>query len=126
MDDLTGSIRRAFARRTGEWGAPDHLAYEAVVAFVDGELRMNAHLRAGTHIAQCPMCAAEVESQRQARAALRESGEITMPHRLLGQLSQIPTREAGAGEEAGFGGFPTAAAAQRDERGKRGRRRGSR
>ena len=125
MDDLTGGIRRAL-RRTGDWAGTDHLAYEAVVAYVDGELRMNAHLRAGTHLAQCPMCTAEVDAQRQARAALRESGEITVPHRLLGQLSQIPTQQAAqqtAEQTGAFGGFPTPVPAARDERGKRGRRR---
>ncbi|MDF0529033.1 RNA polymerase subunit sigma-70 [Tsukamurella sp. 8F] len=68
-----------------------HLAFEAVVAYVDGELRMNAHMRAATHIAECPVCAAEVDAQRQAREMLRESGEISVPRHLLGTLSQIPT-----------------------------------
>jgi anti-sigma factor RsiW len=138
MEDLTGGIRRAFARRSVPWAGTDHLAYEAVVAYVDGELRMNAHLRAGTHLAQCPMCAAEVEAQRQARTMLRESGEITIPHRLLGQLNQIPTQHAQPAQQArpaveptngpvsGFGGFPTPVPAHRDESGKRGRRRDSR
>ncbi|MGV7636429.1 anti-sigma E factor RseA, partial [Mycobacterium kansasii] len=51
MEHLSGSFKRAFSRRPGEFSSTEHLAYEAVVAFVDGELRMNAHLRAGTHIA---------------------------------------------------------------------------
>ncbi|BDH58706.1 hypothetical protein [Tsukamurella sp. PLM1] len=125
MEHLSGSFKRAFARRPGEFSSTEHLAYEAVVAFVDGELRMNAHLRAGTHIAECPVCAAEVDAQRQVRTALRESGEITVPHRLLGQLAQIPTECRGA---APFEGFPTfkPGASARDERGKRGRRRNAR
>ena len=39
---------------------------------VDGELRMNAHMRAATHLSMCADCGAEVDAQRQARAALRE------------------------------------------------------
>ncbi|MBT0568469.1 anti-sigma factor [Williamsia sp. CHRR-6] len=71
----------------------DHLATEAVAAFVDGELRMSAHLRAARHIAACPECAAEVDSQMSARSVLRSSPDVTMPAALLGQLSEIPTRE---------------------------------
>lgn len=71
----------------------EHLATEAVAAYVDGELRMNAHLRASGHLQVCPQCRAEVEAQSAARAALRRSGEVTMPARLLGELNQIPTRE---------------------------------
>ncbi|GAB3128972.1 hypothetical protein GCM10027289_09710 [Tsukamurella serpentis] len=125
MEHLSGGIKRAFSRRPGEFSSTEHLAYEAVVAFVDGELRMNAHLRAGHHIASCPLCSAEVDAQRQVRTALRESGEITVPHRLLGQLSQIPT-DCRSG--AGFDGFPTftPGSSPRDERGRRGRRRNAR
>ncbi|KXP00988.1 MULTISPECIES: hypothetical protein [Tsukamurella] len=124
MEHLSGSFKRAFARRPGEFSSTEHLAYEAVVAYVDGELRMNAHLRAGTHIAECPVCASEVDAQRQVRAALRESGEITVPHRLLGQLAQIPTECHGAP----FEGFPTfqPESSRRDARNKRGRRRNAR
>ncbi len=45
------------------FAATEHLAAEAVAAYVDGELRMNAHLRAARHIAACAECAAEVEAQ---------------------------------------------------------------
>lgn len=126
VEHLSGSIKRAFSRRPGEFSSTEHLAYEAVVAFVDGELRMNAHLRAGTHISRCAVCAAEVDAQRQVRTALRESGEITVPHRLLGQLSQIPT-DCHTGRPP-FDGFPTFTpeTSRRDERDKRGRRRNAR
>ena len=56
-----------------QFGSTEHLSTEAIAAFVDGELRMNAHLRAAHHLSLCPECAAEVEAQRQARAALRDS-----------------------------------------------------
>ena len=68
----------------------EHLASEAIAAYVDGELRMNPYLRAAAHLAACPECSAEVEAQQQARGALRDSGEIAIPHTLLGTLSQIP------------------------------------
>ena len=51
---------------------------------------MTAHLRAAHHLSLCQDCAAEVEAQRQARAALRDSGSIVVPTSLLGMLSQIP------------------------------------
>jgi hypothetical protein len=73
-----------------QFGSTEHLSAEAVAAFVDGELRMNAHLRAARHMSLCPQCAAEVEGQSRARAAVRDSGPIDVPSNLLGMLSQIP------------------------------------
>ena len=73
-----------------QFGSTEHLSTEAVAAFVDGELRMNAHLRAAHHISLCADCATEVEGQRRARAALRDSHPIRIPSTLLGLLSQIP------------------------------------
>jgi hypothetical protein len=71
----------------------EHLATEAVAAYVDGELRMNAYMRASQHLEMCAQCRAEVDAQSSARAALRRSGQIAMPAGLLGALNQIPTRE---------------------------------
>jgi hypothetical protein len=73
-----------------QFGSTEHLSTEAIAAFVDGELRMNAHLRAAHHISLCPECAREVEDQRRARAVLRDSHPIRIPSTLLGLLSQIP------------------------------------
>ena len=73
-----------------QFGSTEHLSTEAIAAFVDGELRMNAHLRAAHHLSLCPQCAAEVDAQSQARAALRDSCPIVIPTSLLGMLSQIP------------------------------------
>jgi anti-sigma factor RsiW len=73
-----------------QFSSTDHLSMEAVAAYVDGELPMKAHLRAGSHLSLCPQCAAEVEAQGQARAALRDCRPVTMPSTLLGLLSQIP------------------------------------
>jgi hypothetical protein len=72
------------------FGSTEHLSTEAIAAFVDGELRMTAHLRAAHHLSLCPQCAAEVDAQRQARSALRDSHPIVIPTSLLGTLSQIP------------------------------------
>jgi anti-sigma factor RsiW len=72
------------------FGSTEHLSTEAVAAFVDGELRMTAHLRAAHHLSLCPECATEVDAQRQARTALRDSCPIVIPSALLGMLSQIP------------------------------------
>ncbi len=72
------------------FGSTEHLSTEAIAAFVDGELRMSAHLRAAHHMSQCPQCSAEVDSQGQARTALRDSCPIIVPSSLLGALSEIP------------------------------------
>lgn len=77
-----------------QFGSTEHLSTEAIAAFVDGELRMTAHLRAAHHLSLCTQCAAEVEAQRQARAALRDSCPIAIPTSLLGLLSQIPQDSA--------------------------------
>ena len=75
-----------------QFGSTEHLSTEAIAAFVDGELRMTAHLRAAHHLSLCPQCAAEVEGQRQARAALRDSRPIDVPTSLLGTLAEIPNQ----------------------------------
>jgi anti-sigma factor ChrR (cupin superfamily) len=73
-----------------QFSSTEHLSTEAIAAFVDGELRMNAHLRAAHHLSLCAECAAEVEGQNRARSALRDSRPIAIPSTLLGMLSQIP------------------------------------
>lgn len=104
MTDRGQVFRRAFSWLPAQFasqsdapvGAPrrfrstEHLSIEAIAAFVDGELRMNAHLRAAHHLSLCPQCAAEVDDHSQARAALRDSQPISMPSSLLGLLSEIP------------------------------------
>ena len=72
------------------FSSTDHLATEAVAAYVDGELPMKAHLRAASHLSVCAQCAAEVDAQGQARAALRDSRPVNMPATLMGLLSAIP------------------------------------
>ncbi|OBK78166.1 anti-sigma E factor RseA [Mycobacterium sp. 1164985.4] len=73
-----------------QFGSTEHLSTEAIAAFVDGELRLTPHLRAAHHLSLCSQCAAEVDAQRQARAALRESRPVAVPSSLLGLLSEIP------------------------------------
>lgn len=84
------SVDQAALQAPREFSSTDHLSAEAVAAFVDGELPMKAHLRAAGHLAACAQCAAEVDAQGQARAALRESRPVTIPTTLMGLLSAIP------------------------------------
>ncbi|MCR5980035.1 hypothetical protein GDN83_20210 [Gordonia jinghuaiqii] len=97
---LTNRSYRAPGTAGGRGFAPtEHLAPEAVAAFVDGELGMSAHARASHHLALCPECVAAVDAQTLARTRLRESGCVSIPASLLGQLSQIPTREIDLGAD---------------------------
>lgn len=54
---------------------------------------MTAHVRATHHLALCRECMDAVDAQLDARTRLRHSGTVALPADLLGQLSQIPTRE---------------------------------
>lgn len=83
------SVDEAALAAPRQFTSTDHLSIEAVAAYVDGELPMKAHLRAGSHLSQCRQCAAEVEAQRGRPAALRESRLVSIPHTLMGLLSQI-------------------------------------
>ncbi|MET9485709.1 hypothetical protein [Nocardia sp. NPDC006630] len=81
-------------RRPPRFAPTEHLASEAIAAYVDGELRMNAYLRAAHHLSVCRECAAEVDAQQQARIALRQSSDqISAPMRLHDSLSRIPLSE---------------------------------
>jgi hypothetical protein len=104
------------------FGSTEHLSSEAIAAFVDGELRMNAHLRAAHHLSLCPECAAEVEDQGRARAALRDSQPIRIPSTLLGLLSEIPHYPATEGTEGPADTAARDGIADRDVRDQRKRR----
>jgi len=67
-----------------------HLLPDAVVAFVDGELPVNAHNRVAAHMRACPGCAAEIARQRQARAVVRAADAPSLPLGLLAALQAIP------------------------------------
>lgn len=68
----------------------DHLSFDAVVAFADGELGLAAYQRAAAHLARCPACAAEVAEQTQAREMLRSAFAPKMPGSLFDALRSIP------------------------------------
>jgi len=87
MTDLRGHIWSDLL--TG-LNAGQHLAVDAVVAFVDGELGASAHDRAAAHLTGCASCAAEVTAQRQARSAVRSAAEPAVPSSLLAMLRSIP------------------------------------
>jgi len=70
--------------------AEQHLATEAVVAYVDGELSIAAHDRATRHLSRCTQCTAEVAAQLQARTAVRNAAAPSMPASLLAALHAIP------------------------------------
>ncbi|WP_420040483.1 zf-HC2 domain-containing protein [Gordonia sp. MP11Mi] len=76
-----------------EFAATEHLAVEAVVAYVDNELSPMATSRADAHLVLCPRCSEEVVNQVRARSLVRGGAQMSAPPSLLGQLSQIPTRE---------------------------------
>ena len=88
-------------RRSPRFHSTEHLASEAVAAYVDGELRMNPYLRAAQHISACPECAAEVEAQQQARIALRHATQVSIPTGLHDSLSRIPLAEPPIGSPTG-------------------------
>lgn len=96
-----------------QFGSTEHLSTEAIAAFVDGELRINAHLRAAHHLSLCPQCASDVEDQSRARAALRDSSPIRIPGSLLGLLSQIPQAPLGHAQPVSD---PLADGSERDRR----------
>lgn len=77
---------------TDGWGLSEqHLALDALVAFVDGELSPGAIDRAAAHIARCSGCAADAAAQRQARAEVRTAQAPAMSPRLLRALRSIPS-----------------------------------
>ena len=80
-------------RRRAEFAPTEHLALEAVVAYVDSELSATATVRADRHLAVCRRCSDEVAAQVRARSLLRGGAPMAAPPSLLGQLNEIPTRE---------------------------------
>lgn len=87
---VVSSVSSALASAVPAQVVEQHLATEAVVAYVDGELSIAAHERAIRHLAGCTLCTAEVAAQRQARAAVRGASPPAMPASLLAALHAIP------------------------------------
>lgn len=67
-----------------------HLALDAIVALVDGELSHGARGRAMAHLSSCPQCRYDVEAQRGAKSALVGAGGPALPADLLSRLREIP------------------------------------
>ncbi|MHA6798565.1 anti-sigma factor family protein [Bounagaea algeriensis] len=73
------------------WGfSEQHLALDAIVAFVDGELSANARDRAASHLAHCSACTTEASTQRQARSAVRDADSPAISSDLVRNLLSIP------------------------------------
>jgi len=87
---MWAAMTSALASAAAEVRAEGHLATDAIVAFVDGELSLGAHERAARHLANCRMCTAEVAAQRQASTAVRDAGAPAVPQTLLAALHDIP------------------------------------
>lgn len=87
MTDLRG---RSFSDLVAGLNAGQHLAVDAVVAFVDGELGAVARDRAAQHLSACQSCAAEVAGQRLARSVVRSAQCPQAPAALLAALRDIP------------------------------------
>ena len=87
MTDLRG---HGFSDLVAGLNAGQHLAVDAVVAFVDGELGLAARDRAAAHLIRCPSCAAEVAAQCQARSVVRSARCPSVPAELLAALRDIP------------------------------------
>jgi|SRR5947209_5868070 anti-sigma factor RsiW len=87
MTDLRG---RTFSDLLAGLNAGQHLAVDALVAFVDGELAPGARDRAAAHLTGCQSCAAEIAAQRQARSVVRSAQCPSPPADLLAALRDIP------------------------------------
>jgi anti-sigma factor RsiW len=88
MTELRG--RTTFSDLLAGLNAGQHLAVDAVVAFVDGELAPAARERAAAHLIRCQSCAAEIAAQRQARSVVRSAQCPPAPADLLAALRDIP------------------------------------
>lgn len=80
-----------------------HLAQEAIAALVDGELPAGPATRAARHLSGCLQCRLAVEAQREAKEALHDSRDVTVPGDLMSRLCAIPftTDVPGSGGDLG-------------------------
>ncbi|MBV9144112.1 MAG: zf-HC2 domain-containing protein [Pseudonocardiales bacterium] len=98
MTDLRG---RGFSDLVAGLNAGQHLAMDAVVAFVDGELAPIARDRAAAHLTVCQSCAAEVATQCQTSKVVRSAQCPPVPADLLAALRDIPHTASLPGTPAG-------------------------
>ena len=80
-----------------------HLAQEAIAALVDGELPSGPAGRAARHLAGCLQCRLAVEAQREAKAALHDSRDVSVPGDLVSRLCAIPFTADVSGPGSGPG-----------------------
>jgi anti-sigma factor ChrR (cupin superfamily) len=99
MTDLRG---RGFSDLVAGLNAGQHLAVDAVVAFVDGELGLGARDRAAAHLSMCQSCAAEIAAQCLARSVVRSAQCPSAPADLLAALREIPHTAGLADAPAGL------------------------
>jgi anti-sigma factor RsiW len=67
-----------------------HLAQEAIAALVDGELPSGPANRAARHLAGCLSCRMAVQAQQEAKEALHDTADVTVPGDLMSRLCAIP------------------------------------
>jgi hypothetical protein len=67
-----------------------HLAQEAIAALVDGELAAGPAGRAARHLTGCAQCRMAVQAQREAKEALHDCPDVTVPGDLMSRLCAIP------------------------------------
>jgi len=87
------------------------LAQEAIGALVDGELPSGPATRAARHLEGCLQCRMAVAAQREAKKALHDSADVTVPGDLMSRLRAIPFTT----DVPGAGGGPGTLSAGRDE-----------
>lgn len=80
-----------------------HLALDAVVAHVDGELAPGPARRATEHVERCLLCAGEVAAQRRTRGLLRGADVPGASTALLSALRAIPDESAPPSSPVGLG-----------------------
>jgi anti-sigma factor RsiW len=80
-----------------------HLAQEAIAALVDGELPPGPAGRAARHLSACLQCRLAVEAQREAKEALHDSRDVTVPGDLMSRLRAIPFTTDVPGAGGGLG-----------------------
>lgn len=86
-----------------------HLAQEAIAALVDGELAAGPAGRAARHLTGCVSCRMAVAAQREAKAALHGSADVTIPGDLMSRLRAIPFTADVPGSGDGTGSMSAAA-----------------
>jgi anti-sigma factor RsiW len=80
-----------------------HLAQEAIAALVDGELPSGPATRAARHLEDCLLCRMAVAAQREAKEALHDSADVTVPGDLVSRLCAIPFTTDVPGDGGGSG-----------------------